>query len=199
MVDRSYFRFAAGVCLIGLCLIFIPIAQADTVKRWVDKEGLVHFSYQDNTRKTKAGKDGTRTHDWTDSRGHKVYSDRSRKSIEVEKRRMLRLTQCMEGVTEIISSPVATATSVGSGRVVLLTARWCKSSKKARAYLKKNKIKFVEYDIDRQRAGRILYDQLPRRGIPVIIAGGQRMFGFRADLAKNILQRSGHLKPRRKN
>ena len=104
---------------------------------------------------------------------------------------MLRLMQCMEGVTEIISSPVAPA--AGSGRVVLLTARWCASSKQARTWLQKNKIKFVEYDIDRHRAGRILYTQLPRRGIPVIIAGGQRMFGFRADLARDILQRSGHL------
>lgn len=194
VADGSYCKLAAGVSLIGLCLIVTPITQADTVKRWVDKEGRVHFSYQDGTQKTDAAKDST-AHAWIDPRGRKVYSDRSRQSIEAAQRRMLRLTQCMQGVTEIISGPVAPAATVGSGRVVLLTARWCAPSKKARAYLKKNKIKFVEYDIDRQKAGRILYTQLSRRGIPVIIAGSQRMFGFRADLAKDILQRSGHLLP----
>ncbi len=184
----SYFRFSA----IGLLAVFLfitanPAAQADEVIRRVDDMGRVHFSNQTDSSKVDA--EGGHPYGWVGPHGHKIYSDRSREKVKAEHRRIHHNMECLKGITEIISGPV----TAGTGRVVLLTARWCAPSKKARAYLKKNRIKFVEYDIDRHRAGRILYESLPRRGVPVIIAGGQRMFGFRADLVKGVLQRSGHL------
>ncbi len=184
----SYFRFAAiSIIAVSLFIAAIQTAQANGVMRWVDDKGQVHFS--DRPENSKVETEGGQPYGWMDPRGRKIYSDRSREKVEAERRQTLRYKECLEGITEIISGP-ATA---GSGRVVLLTARWCAASKKARAYLKKNRIKFVEYDIDHHRAGRILYESLHRRGVPVIIAGNQRMFGFRADLMKGVLQRSGHL------
>lgn len=183
-----YFRTAVVVSLAVLLLVATtPVAQADDVIRWVDDKGRVHFS--DRPDNSNVDTEGGRPYDWMDTRGRKIYSDRSQKKVNAERRRILRNMECLQGITEIISGPV----TAGTGRVVLLTARWCALSKEARAYLNKNKIKFVEYDIDRHRAGRILYESLARRGVPVIIAGGQRMFGFRADLVKGVLQRSGHL------
>lgn len=189
-VDGSFYKAVAVVSLAVFLLATVAyVASADGVIRSVDDEGRVHFSNEQKNNKSKADGGQGQTRGWTDSQGHKIYSDRSPEKARQEQRQIKRQMECMEGVTEIFSGP-ATA---GSGRVVLLTSRWCASSKMARAYLRKNKIEFVEYDIDRQRAGRVLYQQLPRRAVPAIVAGNQKMFGFRADLANDLLRRSGHL------
>lgn len=193
-VDGSFYK---AVAVFSLTMFFVanvtPVSSADSVTRSVDDEGRVHFS---NKQKNQADGDGVSSYSkgWTDSQGHKIYSDRSPEKARQEQSRIRHQMECLEGVTEIYSGP----TTAGSGRVVLLTARWCTSSNSARAYLRKNGINFVEYDIDRHRAGRVLYKQLPRRAVPAIVAGNQRMFGFRTDLANDLLRRSGHLSATKK-
>lgn len=186
-------RFATAVLLVSILgMGVVPGMRADSITRWVDDKGHVHFSNQpqnkNKSNKKNNGSPAPKPHDWTGRKGKKTYSDRSPKKVQADRQRIQSKMACMEGITEIISGPAST----GSGRVVLLTATWCESSKKARAYLKKNRIRFIEYDIDRHRAGRVMYEKLPRRGVPVIIAGNQKMFGFRADLAAKVLFRSGH-------
>lgn len=184
-------RFTAVVLLALMPgLGVVPGSWADGVTRWVDEKGNVQFSNQPRSKKNNRASESPASgpYDWTDRKGRKTYSDRPPDKVQAERRRIQSVMECMEGVTEIISG----STSIGSGRVVLLTATWCEPSKQARAWLKKNRIKFVEYDIDRHRAGRVMYEKLPRRGVPVIIAGHQKMFGFRADLAGKVLRRSGY-------
>jgi glutaredoxin len=196
-VDGSYYKAFAVVSLVVFLLASIaPVLSAYSVIRSVDDEGRIHFSNEQKNSKSKTEGEQPpgQPRGWTDSQGHKIYSDRSPEQARKQRRGIKRQMQCMEGVTEIFSGP----TTAGSGRVVLLTARWCDSSKTARAYLRKNKIKFVEYDIDRQQAGRLLYQQLPRQAVPAIVAGNQKMFGFRADLARDLLRRSGHLSVKKK-
>jgi glutaredoxin len=164
----------------------LQTSLADEVHRWVDEEGRVHFSNQPGSG---SDNDTNETHDWTDVRGRKTYSDRSPDQIRTERRRLMRDIECMSGLTEIIYSPQKPSRS----EVVLLTARWCETSRPARQYLKKNKIRFVEYDIDRSARGRTLYLSLSRKGVPVLLAGKRQMFGFRADLAESMLQQTGHL------
>ncbi len=199
MAGASYCNIISTVVLAALLtIVFIPDVHAEEVKRWVDEQGRVHFTYQSNNKKNAVADDGAATHDWKDASGRKVFSDRTAKKIKSDRSKSLHLAQCLQGVTEVVTNPVTRSSASGRSTVVLLTAKWCAASNKARAYLKKNKIKFVEYDVDQHRAGRILYGKLSQRGIPTIIAGGQRMFGFRADLAKEILQRSGHLSATKK-
>jgi len=191
-VVGSYYKAAVVFSLmVVLAGTVTPVSFAEGVIRSVDDEGRVLFSNDQNNNNSRV--DGEHNPDqargWTDSQGRKIYSDRSPDKVRQERRQIQNQMECLEGVTEVYTGP-ATA---GSGRVVLLTAQWCASSNAARAYLVKNRIKFVEYDIDRKRAGRVLYQQLPRQAVPAIIAGNQRMFGFRADLANDILRRSGHL------
>jgi len=165
---------------------FAQTTQAADVYRWVDDEGRVHFS---NEPKPNSTRETDKPHDWTDARGNKTYSDRSRDQIRTDRRRLMRSIECMSGLTEIIDSPAKPS----RGGVVLLTARWCDTSRLARQYLKKNKIRYLEYDIDRSAKGRNLYLGLARKGVPVLLAGTEQMFGFREDLAENMLQRAGHL------
>ncbi|MFV1997190.1 MAG: glutaredoxin family protein [Acidiferrobacterales bacterium] len=196
-VDGSYYKTVAVFSLaVFLAGTVAPVSYAGGVIRSVDDEGRVHFSNEQNNNKSGTGGEPTpdQSWDWTDSQGRKIYSDRSPEEVRQERRQIQLRMECLEGVTEVYTGP-ATA---GTGRVVLLTAQWCASSNTARAYLIKNRIKFVEYDIDLKRAGRVLYQQLPRQAVPAIIAGNQRLFGFRADLANDILKRSGHLSAARK-
>jgi glutaredoxin len=73
-----------------------------------------------------------------------------------------------------------------------LSARWCPVSAKARAYLRKHKIHFREYDIEHQARGRGLYAYLGTRAVPVILVGRQYMYGFyAADLARMLRHRRG--------
>jgi glutaredoxin len=193
---------AAGWCssirtmrylLIVLAASLIDVSVlADEVYRWVDENGRVHFSDQPRD-KTESTKDTT--HDWVDVRGNRTYSDRSREQIKAERRRFIRKLECMNGLTEVIELP----NSQSRTRVVLLTARWCSLSKQARAWLKKNKVAFKEYDIDRSRLGRSLYLGLARKGVPAILVGQKQMFGFRADLAETLFRENGQLAGQRKN
>ena len=161
-------------------------AQAEEIHRWVDEDGRIHFS---NQPKSDSLKNTDKTQDWTDVQGRKTYSDRSPDQIRAERRRLMRDMECMSGLTEIIHS----SQNPPRSEVVLLTARWCNTSRPARQYLKKNKIHFIEYDIDRSAKGRTLYLSLSRKGVPVLLAGKKQMFGFRADLAESMLQQTGHL------
>jgi glutaredoxin len=178
--------------LILICFCFLsalpPLAAAEKIYEWVDAEGRVHYS---NQPKSSSKADNGKTHDWTDPRGRKIYSDRSRDQLNAERQHRMRNLECMSGLTEIIDNPKNSR----RGKVILLTAGWCDTSKQARQYLKQNNIRFVEYDIDRSGTGRKLYLSLEQRGVPALLAGRQQMFGFREDLAEKVLIRSGHLYP----
>lgn len=162
---------------------------ADEVYRWQDEQGNVHFS---NVSPKDSHKTDNKiiSHQWKDARGRKVYSDRTETSLRSEKRKLTHSLECLHDITEIVRGPARKV----KRKVVLLTARWCKTSKRARTYLKKNHISFVEYDIEKNKKGRALYADLPRRGLPVVIIGASYMFGFRADLARDMLKRSGYLR-----
>lgn len=172
-----------GVFLIMLAVLSMT-ADAGQIHRWEDAQGRVHYS---NKPRQASGGDADSAHDWVNARGNKTYSDRSRKQIQQDKQRLLREMECMRDLTEIIEEPAARPRV----RVVLLTARWCDLSRQARSYLQQTGIKFVEYDIDRNRLGRSLYASLAKKGIPVLLVGKSQMFGFRTDLADKLLRQQG--------
>jgi glutaredoxin len=63
-------------------------------------------------------------------------------------------------------------------RVVMLSASWCGTCKKAKQYFRRNGIQFQEYDIEKSSRGKRLYEQLGATGVPVILVGKKRMNGF---------------------
>ncbi len=60
----------------------------------------------------------------------------------------------------------------------MFSASWCGYCKKAKAYFKENRIRFTEYDIEKNSKGKRLYTQMGATGVPVILVGNKRMNGF---------------------
>lgn len=123
---------------------------------------------------------------WLDDTGKVHFSDRppvgdSAGDIEVKSYR---------GSPEISAVP---AESV-SAQVTMFTTSWCGYCKRARAYLNKMGIPFVEYDVERNEIGKREYKKLNGRGVPVILVGNQRMNGFSAPSLEKLLRNAGLLK-----
>jgi len=86
---------------------------------------------------------------------------------------------------EILEEALATAQTLPEqATIIMYSTEWCGACKKARAFMKKEGIAFVEKDIERDKAAaKELQDKLrrsgtPSNGVPVIDINGQLMRGF---------------------
>lgn len=79
--------------------------------------------------------------------------------------------------------------------VVILTAGWCHYCTKTRQFLKKNHVKFTEYDIENSNIGYQLYRSLNGRGVPVIRVGQTVLFGYDPQQLKVVLEENGYELP----
>ena len=68
--------------------------------------------------------------------------------------------------------------SAAGAKVVILSASWCGSCKKAKKYFRKNRIRYTDYDIEKSSRGKRLFEKMGATGVPVIIVGDKRMNGF---------------------
>lgn len=64
------------------------------------------------------------------------------------------------------------------GPARLFMAQWCGYCKQAKVYLAEKGIPYQEYDIDTQAGMRAFVEAGETRGVPVILANGQRVQGF---------------------
>lgn len=63
--------------------------------------------------------------------------------------------------------------------IVMYSTAWCGVCKKARSYFEKERISFVEYDVDKNASARAEYLALnPRRSVPTIKIGNEVIVGF---------------------
>jgi glutaredoxin len=74
----------------------------------------------------------------------------------------------------------ATAPAVASDSVVLYAAVWCGYCRQAKAWLASKGVAYREYDIDTRDGMTALVDAGGGKGIPLLVAGGQRIRGFSA-------------------
>lgn len=63
-------------------------------------------------------------------------------------------------------------------KVVLYSTSWCGFCKKAKAYMKKNRIAFTEYDIEKDASAKRQYDAIGGKGIPFLVKDGKTQAGF---------------------
>ncbi len=68
--------------------------------------------------------------------------------------------------------------SSSSKKLIMYSASWCGYCKKARNYFTKNRIRFTEYDIEKNLTAKRIYDKLGGSGIPLIVSGTKQMQGF---------------------
>lgn len=63
-------------------------------------------------------------------------------------------------------------------KVVMYATSWCGYCAKARKYFNQKGIRFLEYDIEKDKRAKKRYDAIGGSGVPVIFIGKQRMNGF---------------------
>jgi glutaredoxin len=62
--------------------------------------------------------------------------------------------------------------------VMLLGASWCQFCKKTRALFEKQKVKFTDYDVEKNELAKAIFDELNGKGFPVILIGSTRINGY---------------------
>ncbi|NND82917.1 MAG: glutaredoxin family protein [Gammaproteobacteria bacterium] len=61
---------------------------------------------------------------------------------------------------------------------VLFATSWCGYCKKAREYMRRNGIAYVEYDIEKDGAARAEYLRYKGRGVPFLVMGDETLRGY---------------------
>jgi glutaredoxin len=93
-----------------------------------------------------------------------------------------------KGKSEIIDIDVVQSSSANPHRgnaitqqkkVVMYETEWCQYCKKAKAYFKKNEIKYIAYDVEKYPSRKRDFKRLGGTGYPLILIGkDERMQGF---------------------
>jgi glutaredoxin len=74
------------------------------------------------------------------------------------------------------------------GKVVIYGATWCHTCDKARRYFRTNNIPYVYYDVERSRVGKMDFNLLRGKSVPIIIVGNRRMNGFTVPRFESLYQ-----------
>jgi len=112
---------------------------------------------------------------WTDNNGVSHFSDRK---IETwaQSKTLKELNQY-----KALPSPPKSKQRI-KGKVILYTTSWCPYCKKAREHLKKLRIKFTEYDIEKNAQAQTRKNKLDRQhkrsGVPLFIWGEHVVYGY---------------------
>jgi len=62
--------------------------------------------------------------------------------------------------------------------VILYATSWCGYCKKTREFLTDNRIKYIEYDVEKSEEGRKQHEQLGGNGIPILDIKGTVIHGY---------------------
>lgn len=121
---------------------------------------------------------------WTDAEGNIQFGDRpppSEKASRIEVN-----INSYESVTVEPFVPFKSNRPSRGKSVVMYSTAWCGFCRKARNYLKQNKIPFTEYDVEKSEKGRRDYKKLNGRGVPILLIGDKRMNGFNVNRFKQL-------------
>ncbi len=101
---------------------------------------------------------------WVDENGRVHYGERPPEGVNSSK---------MKGQISSISS----LENIPKTPVLYSTA-WCGYCKKARAFMRANGVDFVEYDIEKDPIAKTKYLQKGGRGVPFLVKGNQKLYGY---------------------
>jgi len=71
--------------------------------------------------------------------------------------------------------------------VVLYSTSWCGYCAKTRRFFKRNKITYVEYDIEKSATAKRQYDDLGGGGVPLVLVNRQIVRGYNPSLIVQFL------------
>lgn len=117
---------------------------------------------------------------WVDEAGRAHFTDRPPNGANSETVTLSKINTYAS--PELVESPMdLTESRANSGsrkRVVMYSAEWCGVCRRAKAYFRKQRIPFSEYDIEKSEKGKREFKKLAGKGVPVILVGKKRMNGF---------------------
>ncbi len=109
---------------------------------------------------------------WIDADGNVQFSDSAPKNQAAKE---IKLEINSVSTPKISNNPNPTGTSK---KVVIYTTDWCGYCKKAKKFMRKNRIAFTEYDIEKSARGKREYQRLNGHGVPLIVVGDKTLSGF---------------------
>jgi glutaredoxin len=112
---------------------------------------------------------------WTDAKGNIQFSDAKPATVKKVETVKVQVSTYSFVKTTPLKTPLPVA---ARGAVTLYGTRWCGYCKQARAYFRSNHIPYRDLDIENDSQAKAEYEQLGASGVPVILAGRQRMDGF---------------------
>ncbi len=159
-------RIATTTLLLLIILSAAAPALADMYK-WVDKDGVVHFSDTPPKSEKKVETYETST-----------YKEPPPKPIASE--------------SEAAPSPTpekkAASEPVRNDKVEIFTTSWCRYCKQAIAFLQANRIDYQQYDIEKDpQAAQRMRSLGGTGGVPFAIINGNKMYGYSAEGYKKAL------------
>ncbi|HHJ16051.1 MAG TPA: glutaredoxin family protein [Gammaproteobacteria bacterium] len=126
---------------------------------------------------------------WTDENGKVHYGDRP--PVDRNAERVTVRVNTYESPSEITQVDSRTS-SAPRGKVIVYTTQRCGYCKKAKKFLKRNNIRYTEYDVETSAKGKRDYKKLKGTGVPIILVGNQRMNGFSEGRLAGLLKNAGY-------
>lgn len=160
---HAYRLFAWGLLL---CLL-LPVQTQAKLYRWVDENGVVHFSDKAPTENGKESSKETEVYTPSTSLNELEIPQKESESPE---------NALLNAIANDADSTVSRYN--GNGHVVMYSASWCGVCAQAKAYMQARGIPYTEHDIDASSKNKKQLIMLGGRGVPLIIVGKQRMSGF---------------------
>jgi glutaredoxin-like YruB-family protein len=131
--------------------------------KWEDANGVVTFKDTPPPASKKRGK-------------VKVYSDSDFEAAPPKTPAAASRTE--RPGTAAASLPPSARKERFSGTVEMYVTDWCGYCKQAQSYMNSKGIRYVAYDIEKDRSAKQRHKDLGGRGVPLIIIGNNRMSGF---------------------
>lgn len=145
--------------LIIILVLTVTAAGAGTIYKWVDDNGVVHYSDH------APGDDGVQG----DIETHEGVTSPPSPSTPADK----------DSPSPENAPPPPSQTSPKNADVEIYTTSWCRYCKDAKSYFQSRGIAFKEYDIENDRAAARRHKRYnPRGGVPVTVINGRPIVGY---------------------
>ena len=153
------------VLLVIALFSFLNLAVADMYK-WVDQNGVIHFS---DTLPS--------TNNQVETMERTNYPASNPESAPIKPKILPQPTK-KDDTQEKVYNKRKRQRIISKG-VEIYTTSWCKYCKKAIAFLKSNRVKFRQYDIEKDlNAAKRMKALGGTGGVPFALINGKRVYGF---------------------
>jgi glutaredoxin-like YruB-family protein len=151
-------KSSVGRVVITLLLLAAATAGAGSIYKWVDDNGVVHYS----------DRAPDETHVEGDVETREAVSGTPSPSVGTD-----------ETSAPAAADPPAPETRRPTPEIEIYTTSWCRYCRDAKNYFRTRGIPFKEYDIEKDSAAARRHKRYnPRGGVPVTVINGRPIVGY---------------------